>query len=78
MLTEVSRWLKSGQRAARKEIEGKGRELLSYWAQFDHLFFKDGLILGLWKEEGTENELYQRLVMHPKETGTADTTRATQ
>ena len=66
MLTEVSRWLKSGQRAARKEIEGKGRELLSYWAQFDRLFFKNGLIWRRWEEKGTDNELYQQLCIPKK------------
>ena len=66
MLTEMSRWLKTEQRAARKEIEGKGRELLSYWAQFDRLFFKNGLIWRRWEEKGTDNELYQQLCIPKK------------
>ena len=34
VLSRVANWLKAGDRPPRKDVEGGGRELLSYWSEW--------------------------------------------
>ena len=61
VLSQVSKWLRAGERPQRKDVEGGGRELLSYWAQWDRLAHKDELIWRRWEQEGTDNVLCEQL-----------------
>lgn len=45
VLSQVVDWLKTGVRQARRDVEGGGRKLLSYWSRRGRLLLKDGLVL---------------------------------
>ena len=66
VLSQVSKWLRAGERPPRKDVEGSGRELLSYWAQLDRLAYKDELIWRRWEEEGIDNVLCVQLCISRK------------
>ena len=66
VLSQVSEWLRAGERPPRKDVEEGGRELLSYWAQWDCLAYKDELIWRCWEDEGTDNVLCEQLCISRK------------
>ena len=63
VLSQVANWLKVGARPARRDVEGGGRKLLSYWAQWGRLFLKDGLVFRRWENETTGEEIYQQVCL---------------
>ena len=63
VLSQVVDWLKSGARPARRDVEGGGRKLLSYWSQWGRLFLKDGLVFRRWENEVTGQEIYQQICL---------------
>ena len=63
VLSQVVDWLKSGGRPARRDVEGGGRKILSYWSQWGRLFLKDGLVFRRWENEVTGQEIYQQICL---------------
>ena len=63
VLSQVVDWLKSGARPARRDVEGGGCKLLSYWSQWGRLFLKDGLVFRCWENEVTGQEIYQQICL---------------
>ena len=44
VMSQVMKWLETGVRTARGDVEGGGRKLLSYWSRWGRLFLRDGLV----------------------------------
>ena len=63
VLSQVVRWLETGVRPARGDVEGGGRKLLSYWSQWGRLFLRDGLVFRRWEHEVTGKEIYQQICL---------------
>ena len=63
VLSQVVRWLETGVRPARGDVEGGGRKLLSYWSQRGRLFLRDSLVFRRWEHEVTGKEIYQQICL---------------
>ena len=63
VLSQVVKWLETGVRPARGDVEGGGRKLLSYWSQWGRLFLRDGLVCRRWEHELTGQEIYHQICL---------------
>ena len=63
VLSQVVRWLETGVRPARSDVEGGGRKLLSYWSQWGRLFLRNGLVFRRWEHEVTGQEIYHQICL---------------
>ena len=57
-LRTVHDWLERGTRPSKDEIQGCSRTMQSYWSQFDHLLYKDGVVCRKWIDETTGGLAY--------------------
>ena len=63
VLSQVVKWLETGVRPSRGDLEGGGRKLLSYWSQWGRLFLRDGLVCRRWEHELTGQEIYHQICL---------------
>ena len=63
VLSQVVKWLETGVRPARGDVEGGGRKLLSYWSQWGRLSLRDGLVFRRWEHEVTGQEIYHQICL---------------
>ena len=63
VLSQVMRWLETGVRPARGDVEGGGRKLFSYRSQCGRLFLRDGLVFRRWEHEVTGEEIYHQICL---------------
>lgn len=63
VLSQVVKWLEVGVRPPRRDVEGGGRKLLSYWSQWNRLLVGGGLVFRRWEDEETGQETHQQLCL---------------
>ena len=63
ILSQVVDWLKTAVKPARCDVEGGGRQLLSYWSQSGRPLLRHGLVLRRWENEKTGLEIYQQICL---------------
>ena len=61
--SQVVRWLETGVRPARGDVEEGWRKLLSYWSPWGRLFLMDVLVFRRWEHEVTGQEIYHQICL---------------
>ena len=63
VLLQDVKWLETGVRPDRGDVEGGGRNLLSSWSQWGRLFLGEGLVCRRWEHELTGQEIYHQICL---------------
>ena len=63
VLSQVVKWLETGVKPSRGDVEGGGPKLPSYWSPWGRLFLRDGLVLRCWEHEVTGQEICHQICL---------------